>query len=149
MLISSNSAVNRSRNLLTCCCPVMRPGHPFETIAAQEVWRHQAGGCALDANHVADTPPQVYGWYRWPQATQTPMTEQVENGQDMVQPLKSLWPVSHRVPGKPEDQAAATSFAQPEVVGSVLFGDGEATIPCSSRTRYEKTIQLAARNHKT
>ena len=64
-----------------------------------------------------------------PGYTQTPMTEQVENDPTYGPAIKEfMGSIPVGFPGKPEDQAAATSFLlSPEakfVCGSVLFVDG-------------------------
>ena len=102
-----------------------------ETLAAQEVYSGTKKAVArwMRSNIVDYAAAGVRMNAVAPGYTQTPMTEQVESDPTYGSAIKEFMasiPVGF--PGKPEDQAAATSFLlSPEarfICGSVLFVDG-------------------------
>jgi NAD(P)-dependent dehydrogenase (short-subunit alcohol dehydrogenase family) len=134
VLISSNSApMNNSPEFVE----VLLSGDEekairfSETIAAQEVYSgtKKAVACWMRSHVVDYAAAGVRMNAIAPGYTQTPMTEQVENDPTYGPAIKEFMgsiPVGY--PGKPEDQAAATSFLlSPQarfICGSVLFVDG-------------------------
>ncbi|MCB1695526.1 MAG: SDR family oxidoreductase [Halioglobus sp.] len=134
VLISSNSApMNRSPEFVDLLLSGDEAGalRCSETIAAQEVYSGTKQAVARwMRGHVADYAAAGIRMNAVaPGYTQTPMTEQVENDPTYGPAIKEFMasiPVGF--PGKPEDQAAATSFLlSPEarfICGSVLFVDG-------------------------
>ncbi|MCB1695485.1 MAG: SDR family oxidoreductase [Halioglobus sp.] len=134
VLISSNSApMNRSPEFVD----LLLSGNEAEalrfseTIAAQEVYSGTKQAVARwMRRHVADYAAVGIRMNAVaPGYTQTPMTEQVEKDPTYGAAIREFMasiPVGF--PGKPEDQAAATSFLlRPEsrfICGSVLYVDG-------------------------
>lgn len=134
VLISSNSApMNQSPEFVE----VLLAGEEQKaisvsaTITAQEVYSgtKKAVACWMRSNAAGYASAGIRMNAVAPGYTQTPMTEQVENDPTYGQAIKDFMdsiPVGY--PGKPEDQAAATSFLlSPEarfICGSVLFVDG-------------------------
>ena len=134
VLISSNSAsMNQSPEFVD----LLNAGEEdkacalSQTIAAQEVYSGTKKAVArwMRANAAQYAAVGVRMNAVAPGYTQTPMTEQVENdpvyGEHIRQFMASI-PVGFA--GKPEDQAAATSFLLSDearfVCGSVIFVDG-------------------------
>lgn len=134
VLISSNSApMNKSPEFVE----LLLSGEEekalsfSETIAAQEVYSGTKKAVARwMRRNVADYAAEGIRMNAVaPGYTQTPMTEQVENDPTYGPAIKEFMasiPVGF--PGKPEDQAAATSFLLSRearfICGSVLFVDG-------------------------
>jgi NAD(P)-dependent dehydrogenase (short-subunit alcohol dehydrogenase family) len=134
VLISSNSApMNNSPEFVELLLSGEEPQalSYSETIAAQEVYSGTKKAVALwMRSKAADyAAAGVRMNAVAPGYTQTPMTEQVENDPTYGPAIRDFMasiPVGF--PGKPEDQAAATSFLlSPQarfICGSVLFVDG-------------------------
>lgn len=102
-----------------------------ETIAAQEVYSGTKKAVAywMRRNAADYAAAGIRMNAVAPGYTQTPMTEQVENDPTYGPAIREfLASIPVGFPGKPEDQAAATSFLlSPEakfICGSVLFVDG-------------------------
>ena len=134
VLISSNSApMNNSPEFvdLLLAGEEDKATRISETLAAQEVYSGTKKAVAqwMRSNVVDYAAAGVRMNAVAPGYTQTPMTEQVENDLTYGPAIKEFMasiPVGF--PGKPEDQAAATSFLLSSeakfICGSVLFVDG-------------------------
>lgn len=134
VLISSNSApMNNSPEFvdLLLAGEEEKAISLSETLAAQEVYSgtKKAVACWMRSKTADYAAAGVRMNAVAPGYTQTPMTQQVENDPTYGPAIKEFMasiPVGF--PGKPEDQAAATSFLlSPQarfICGSVLFVDG-------------------------